>query len=344
MRAVHVVLPGDIDDPAAPSGGNTYDRRVCAGLTAAGWTVREHGVPGQWPHPDEPARAHLAGVLAALPDGAVVLLDGLVASAVPELLAGQAGRLRQVVLVHMPLDDDAEAAALAHADAVVTTSGWTRDRLLARYRLDPARVRVATPGVDPADPAPGTAAGTGLLCVAAATPPKGHDVLLDALTGLADRPWTLDFVGSLDRDPAFVAGLRRRVERNGLAGRVRWHGPLTGPALDAAYAGADLLVLASHAETYGMVVTEALARGVPVLASTVGGLPEALGRCADGTAPGVLVPPGDPVALAGALRRWLHSADLRDRLRRAARDRRADLAGWPETTTVISQVLDGVRP
>ncbi|MBO4160953.1 glycosyltransferase family 4 protein [Micromonospora antibiotica] len=343
MPAVHVVLPGDIDDPAAPSGGNAYDRRICAGLAAAGWTVREHGVPGDWPHPDEAARARLAGVLAALPEATTVLYDGLVASAVPELLAAQVGRLRQVVLVHMPLGDDAEARGLPHADALVTTSGWTRELLLARHRIDPDRVTVAVPGVDPADVAAGTAAGTALLCVAAVTPVKGHDVLVDAVTGLAGRPWTLDCVGALDRDPAFVAALRQRVDRGGLAGRVRWHGPLTGPALAAAYAGADLLVLPSRAETYGMVVVEALARGLPVLGTTAGGVPEALGRAGDGTPPGMLVPPDDPVALAGALRRWLHSADLRDRLRRAARDRRVDLPGWSATTTVISQVLDGVR-
>jgi glycosyltransferase involved in cell wall biosynthesis len=343
VPTVHVVLPGDIDDPATPSGGNAYDRRVCTGLAAAGWVVREHGVPGDWPSPDEAARARLAGVLAALPDGTLVLYDGLVASTVPELLAAQAGRLRQVLLVNMPLGDDAEARALPHADALVTTSGWTRDLLLAWHPLDPARVAVAVPGVDPADPAPGTAAGTALLCVAAVTPVKGYDVLVDALTALADRPWTLDCVGALDRDPGFVAGLRGRVDRAGLAGRVRWHGPLSGPALDAAYAGADLLVLASRAETYGMVVVEALARGLPVLGTTAGGVSEALGRAADGTAPGMLVPPGDPVALAGGLRRWLHSADLRDRLRHAARDRRADLPGWPTTVTMISQVLDGVR-
>ena len=124
-------------------------------------------------------------------------------------------------------------------------------------------------------------------------------MLVDALTGLADRQWTLDCVGALDRDPAFVAALRRRADRDGLAGRVRWHGPLTGPALDAAYAGADLLVLPSRAETYGMVVVEALARGLPVLGTTAGGVSEALGRTADGTPPGTLVPPGDPAALAG---------------------------------------------
>ncbi|MEH0830731.1 glycosyltransferase family 4 protein [Micromonospora sp. CPCC 205714] len=343
MAVAHDVLPGDIDDPATPRGGNTYDRRVCRGLAERGWAVREHGVPGRWPHPDPPARTHLAGVLATLPDGAVVLLDGLVASAVPEVLAPHARRLRLVVLVHMPLEDGTEAAALACAAAVVTTSAWTRRRLLDRYPLPADRVHVATPGVDPAPPAPGTPAGTALLCVAAVTPHKGHDVLVRALAEVAELPWTLDCVGALTRDPGFVAGLRRLVDERGLTGRVRLVGPRTGADLDAAYAGADLLVLASHAETYGMVVTEALARGLPVLATRAGGVPEALGRAPDGEPPGLLVPAADPAALADALRRWLTGAPLRHRLRQAALARRDGLAGWPATATAIAHVLNGVR-
>ncbi|WP_346533385.1 glycosyltransferase family 4 protein [Micromonospora sp. DPT] len=343
MPVVHVVLPGDIDDPATPSGGNTYDRRVCRGLAERGWAVREHGVPGAWPRPEPPARTRLAGVLATLPDGAVVLLDGLVASAVPEVLAPHARRLRLVVLVHMPLADGTEAAALACAAAVVTTSAWTRRRLLEEYPLPADRVHVATPGVDPAPPATGTGAGTALLCVAAVTAHKGHDVLVRALAEVADLPWTLDCVGALTLDPGFVAGLRRLVDQRGLAGRVRLTGPRTGSDLDAAYDAADLLVLASHAETYGMVVTEALARGLPVLATRVGGVPEALGRAPDGEPPGLLVPADDPAALAGALRRWLTGAPLRHRLRQAALARRDGLAGWPDTAAAIAHVLNGVQ-
>ena len=105
MTAVHVVVPDGIDDPARPSGGNAYDRRVCRGLAAIGWSVREHAVAGSWPRPDAAACAALAGVVQRIPDGAVVLLDGLIASAAPEVLVPQAGRLRLVVLVHMPLGD-----------------------------------------------------------------------------------------------------------------------------------------------------------------------------------------------------------------------------------------------
>ncbi|MDG4810443.1 glycosyltransferase family 4 protein [Micromonospora sp. WMMD1120] len=341
-RAAHVVLPGDIDDPATPSGGNSYDRRICAGLGEHGWTVREHAVPGGWPHPDAAARAALAGVLAAAPDDAVVLIDGLIASTVPDLLAAHARRLRLVVLVHLPLDDEAEAHALAAARAVVTTSEWTRQHLATRHPTLADRVRAAPPGVRPAPPAPGSAAGDRLLCVAAVTQHKGYDVLVDALSTLAGRSWTMVGAGTLAREPDLVRRLRDRLDAAGLTGRARLVGPLTGAALDAAYADADLLVLPSRGETYGMVVTEALARGLPVLATRVGGVPEALGRAPDGELPGLLVPPGDSAALARALTRWLDDGALRARLRRAALARRDTLTDWPVTTALLAAVLKEV--
>ena len=352
MTEVHVIVPEGIDDPARPSGGNAYDRRVCRELAALGWTVREQAVPGDWPRPGPAGHAALARAVRRIPDGAVVLLDGLIASAAPRALVPHARRLRQVVLVHMPLghrppDDEAgavrarEREVLAAAAAVVTTSAWTRRRLEELYGLPAGRVHVARPGVDAAPVAPGTAAGDALLCVAAVTPGKGHDVLLEGLAATADLSWRCACVGSLVRDPAFADGVRRRARDRGLDERVRFRGPRTGPDLDRAYAAADLLVLASHAETYGMVVTEALARGVPVLAAEVGGVTEALGQAADGTRPGLLVPPGDPAALGAALRSWLGDAELRGRLRRAARQRRASLRRWPATTAVLAGVLAG---
>jgi glycosyltransferase involved in cell wall biosynthesis len=88
-----------------------------------------------------------------------------------------------------------------------------------------------------------------------------------------------------------------------------------------------------------MVVAEALARGIPVLASDVGGLPEALGRTPDGALPGMLVPADDPAALSVALRRWLGDPELRRRLRDAALARRRTLTGWPATTRAVAAVL-----
>ena len=322
MTEVHVIVPSDVDDPARPSGGNTYDRRVHRGLAALGWAVHEHAVPGAWPRAGEAGHAALAGAVRRIPDGTVVLLDGLIASAAPEALVPQARRLRQVVLVHMPLghrppQDEAgavrarEGEVLEAAAAVVTTSAWTRRRLGELYALPADRVHVAEPGVDAAGLAPGTAAGGALLCVAALTPDKGHDVLLDALAMATDLSWRCVCVGSLVRDPVFADGVRRHALNSGLGDRVRFPGPRTGPELDRAFAAADLLVLASHAETYGMVVTEALARGLPVLATEVGGVTEALGHGDDGTRPGLL----GPARRRGGPRR--RAADLARR-RRAA--------------------------
>jgi glycosyltransferase involved in cell wall biosynthesis len=352
VTAVHVVVPDGIDDPARASGGNVYDRHVCRGLGSIGWSVHEHAVAGSWPRPDEASCAALADVVRRIPDDAVVLLDGLVASTAPEVLVPEAGRLRQVVLVHIPLGHRAagagpgdsrtrERAVLSGAAAVVTTSAWTRRRLLELYDLPADRVHVAEPAVDVAALANGSAAGGALLCVAAVIPGKGHDVLLDALATTTDLPWQCVCVGSLERDPDFVEDLRRRTLERGLDERVSFAGPQTGADLERSYAGADLLVLASRAETYGMVVTEALARGLPVVASDVGGLPEALGHGAQGVRPGLLVPSDDPAALGGALRAWLSDADLRGRLRRAARERRESLAGWSTTTSVLAGVLAG---
>jgi glycosyltransferase involved in cell wall biosynthesis len=328
VTEVHVIVPEGLDDPARPSGGNAYDRRVCQGLATLGWAVHEHAVPGAWPRRGGAGHAALAHAVRRIPDGAVVLLDGLIASAAPEVLVPQARRLRQVVLVHMPLGHrppDQEARArerevLGAAAAVVTTSAWTRRRLVELYRLPSDRIHVAEPGVDEAELVPGTPAGDALLCVAAVTPDKGHDVLLGGLRMAIDLSWRCACVGSLVRDPAFADGVRRRARDGGLGDRVCFPGPRTGPELDGAYAAADLLVLASRAETYGMVVSEALARGLPVVATEVGGVPEALG---------------------GALRAWLGDAELRAHLRRAARQRRTSLRRWPTTTSVLADVLTG---
>jgi glycosyltransferase involved in cell wall biosynthesis len=316
--------------------------------------VQEHAVPGPWPAPAREDLARLATIVRGLPDGALALVDGLVASSAPGVLVPESARLRLVVLVHMPAGDDAaagsattvahrqEAEVLAAACGVVTSSPWSRQRLVERHSLPAARIHVAEPGVDPGRVAVGTASGGELLCVAAVAPHKGQDLLLAALTEVAHLPWTCRCVGRLDRDPGFVDRLRAQARDAGLHERVRFDGPLTGERLDAAYAGADLLVHPSRGETYGMVVTEALAHGLPVVATAVGGLPEALDGAPGRERPGLLVPPEDPSALAGALHAWLAQADLRRRLRQAARRRRTTLSGWSSTADRVARVLRAV--
>jgi glycosyltransferase involved in cell wall biosynthesis len=341
--AVWFVVPVGIDDPTRPTGGNIYDHRVRDGLTGLGWDVHDLAAPGSWPHPEPSDLDRLREVVSDVPDGDLVLVDGLVGSAAGDVLCPESARLRLVVLVHMPFDTMGERRLLETASAVVTTSRWTREWLLEHYRLPDDLVVVAQPGVDMVDPVAGTAGGGELLCVATVTAGKGHDVLVAALAQVQDLDWRLTLVGPLDRDPGFVEAVRGQVAGLGLAERVRFAGACSREEVGKAYAEADVLVLASRAESYGMVVTEALAHGLPVVAGAVGGVPEALGRAGDGSTPGLLVRPDDVDALASALRRWLTDPLRRHRLRRAARQRRLTLTGWPRTTADLSTVLIQVR-
>ena len=346
---VQVIVPEGFDDPGQPTGGNIYDRRVCAGLAEAGWDVLVTTVAGAWPIPGPGACADLARTVSAIPDGAAVLIDGLIASPAAAQLLPHTSRIRMTVLLHMPLatvlDTDHDASAqrservvLRAATGVVATSEWTRQQILTRYAIPARQVHVARPGVDrvaaPARPVRGH-----LICVGVLSPHKGQDLLVEALADLPERHWHCVLAGPLDRYPDFVEQLQARITRLGYGHRVRLTGVLTGAALTHAYSTADLLVAPSRSETYGMTVTEALAHGLPVIAATVGGLPEALGSTADGTRPGQLVPPGDPAALAAALGDWLGDERHRDRLRAAARQRRLTLPGWDRTTQEVVNAL-----
>ncbi len=358
---LHVVLPDGVDDPAAPSGGNRYDRAVLDQLQDQdNFAVREVAAPGAWPHPGAAAREGLSRILAGFPDGATVLLDGLVACGVPEVLEPHAGRLRLVVLVHLPLSDEtgltpADAAGLRAlerrtlhlAAGVIATSNRAAAHVAAMHDLPV--VHAAAPGVARAEPSMPSPGGHRLLCVASLTPRKGQDLLLDALTRLTDLAWECTFVGA-GAVPPVPPSL---TARSGHIRNVRFAGALAGAELEAAYADADLFVLPSRAETYGMVITEALAHGLPVVATEVGGVPEALGEAgrtggddeAGGShaVPGKLLAPEDPEALAATLRAWLTDADLRQLWRARALARRETLTGWDETARRMTEILKHIE-
>jgi glycosyltransferase involved in cell wall biosynthesis len=286
-----------------------------------------------------------------LPNGATVVVDGLALGVLPEVAARHSARLRLVALVHHPLAEEtalppeeraalreSEKRALARVCHVITTSAFTADALLD-YGVTAPHMTVIPPGVAPAPPASGSGGGAGLsmLTVGALTPRKGHDVLLNALAGLMQYDWRLDIVGSEVLQPQHATGIRRLSDRLGLTGRIGFHGELTGAALDAAYHAADLFLLASHYEGYGMVLTEAVARGIPVVATAGGAVPFTL---PEGS--GLLAPPGDVDGLRQVLARLITEADLRRRLRRGAQQAAHTLPTWDDVIDRVSLTLDEV--
>jgi glycosyltransferase involved in cell wall biosynthesis len=327
------LLPGD---PSTPTGGYVYDRRTAEGLRTLGWEVDVVSLEGEFPVPGPEALEVARQRLRDIPDGRLVLIDGLALGGMPALVEAEAGRLRLVGLVHHPLSEEtglapeqaralrqAERRALAAVAGVLVTSAHTA-RLLGAYGVDAARVRVVEPGTDPAAPARGSGAGgLGLLCVATLTPRKGHTLLLEALAKLRDLDWHLTCVGSLTRDPETAADVAGRIQALGLNDRVRLTGELDDTALGAAYARADLFVLPTWLEGYGMALAEALARGLPVISTRAGAVPDTVPASA-----GILVPPGDVQALGRALDAVMRDRGLRRRLGEGALAARARLPSW----------------
>src|SRR5699024_2041983 len=247
------------------------------------------------------------------------IVDGLVLGGMANIIAHHAGRLCLIALIHHPLADESgldaalanclfvsERKALAQVGQVVVTSHFTAGRLMQRYGVPAARLTIIEPGLDkPALPDKQTGGPPRLLCVATLIPRKGHRVLVDALSRLTDLDWHCDCIGDTGRDPDCVRQVRAAIASNGLSGRVTLAGGYLPRQLANAYRQATLFVLPSFYEGYGMVVTEALAYGLPVVTTTGGAL-----SCTLPHGAGLTVPPGDSEALAGALRRVLTSPEL----------------------------------
>ncbi|HEY8521363.1 MAG TPA: glycosyltransferase family 4 protein, partial [Gammaproteobacteria bacterium] len=285
--ALDLLVPGDL---GTATGGYVYDRRILEGLERLGWRTAVHSLDPSFPRPTPAAVRAAKAVLASLPDGRLVVVDGLALGGLAAALAAEAPRLKLLALVHHPLALETgldpgtarllaadERDALAAVRGVIVTSAWTA-RALGDYGVPFGRLRVVEPGVDPVGAGarlrpPRGRGPVSLLCVATVTPRKGHDVLLDALALLRDRPWHLTCAGSLARDPAYAERVRRQIARLRLAPRVSLLGEVTGEALERCYRRADVFVLASHLEGYGMALADAVARGLPVVSTTAGAIP-----------------------------------------------------------------------
>lgn len=339
------LVPGEL---GTRTGGYTYDRRIIDGLRAAGWQVDLQSLGPGYPDPDASALATARRVVEALPDDALVVVDGLAFGVLADVAAAHARRLRWVALVHHPLSletglgpgrqralFDSERRALASARGVIVTSRAT-GRALAAFDVDAARIAVVEPGTDPAALAQGSgSAALALLCVATVTPRKGHALLIEALAGLQDRPWTLLCAGSLTMDAACAAALAAAIDAHGLQGRVRLLGECDEAGLRTLYATADVFVLPSFHEGYGMALAEALAHGLPVISTLAGAIPDTVPAAA-----GLRVPPGDIGALQAALRQVLDDAGLRARLSEGAREARRSLPTWDVSAARFAAALD----
>jgi len=344
MHSVVFVIPGRLD---TPTGGYLYNRRMAEGLRQHGWSVEVRELDESFPYPTPAALANSSEVLAGFRDGARLLIDGLALSAMPEVIEHEASRLRIAALVHLPLGadvsieretacrpDEGERRALAAAALVIVTGAATL-AMLDRYGIARDKIAVIEPGTTRAPLARGSDGATlQLLAVATLNPNKGHEILLEALAAIPHNNWHLTCAGSVTRHPPTVDRVRATIRRLHLEDRVTLVGELDAAKLHECYDRADVFVLATRQETYGMAVAEALARGLPVVSTTTGAIPDLVGTDA-----GLLAPPGNIEALAGALARVIGDARLRARLADGAKQARVRLRSWDEAVEEMIAAL-----
>jgi glycosyltransferase involved in cell wall biosynthesis len=347
LRSLVLMVPGPLD---TRTGGSIYDRRMVDGLRSRGWMVQVCELEGRFPQPSSAELDEAARALEIVPDGTTVMIDGLALGAMPIQLEHVRSRLRIVALVHMSIAADeclgfekaarleaSERRALACVSRSIVTGECTASTLV-RYGVAPDRVHLIEPGTDPAPPARGSAGGPlELLCVATLNCGKGYDILFRALADVPQRNWRLTCAGSVQRYPETSERLRALLRTLQLQDRVSLAGELDDAAVAECYHRADLFVLATRHETYGMAVAEALARGLPVISTSTGAIPRLVGDDA-----GLLVPPGDASGLTRAVSRVLGDDQLRARLASGARRAAERLPTWDSAVHKISDILDGV--
>lgn len=331
----------------ARTGGSIYNRRLIETLRERGWHIDVWELDASFPFPTPSALDRAAAVVGGLEHGAIAVVDGLAFGAMPDIVHAARGRVRFVAIVHLPLAatigidlstsrhlEESERRALEAASLVIVPGAAGR-QLLATHGLPASRARVVEPGTDRAPLAAGSGGSTmEIVTAAAVTPGKGYDVLLDALEGIRDRQWHLTCAGSLTRDAATADRVRAAIAARGLASRVSLVGELSGLALNACFHRADLFVSASLRETYGMAVADALARGLPVVATDTGEAPALVGAEA-----GRIVPAGDAAALSRAVAAMMDDRALRARCAEGARRVRERLPDWSRAAARFEAAL-----
>ncbi len=348
--------PGDLQ---TLTGGYLYDKRILQALGEAGWDVASVALGDGFPWPN--AQTTLAAMerLCDTPQDRLLVIDGLALGA----LGDNTRRLTQhhpyIALVHHPLARESglsaeqakrlfesEIVTLKNAQGVIVTSHITAQTLINDYAVEPDKLHVVIPGIDrpeiEPEPESAKAAATSgsetetlrLLSVGAIVPRKGFDVLVRALHAVADRHWTLTIVGDPTRSPTTASALRAQIASLGLTDRVVLAGSVSPAALAEHYRRADVFVLASHYEGYGMAYAEALSWGLPIIGTTAGAIKQTVPKDA-----GLLVAPGEPVPLINALTQMLDDPCSRQAFTDTSRQYGQGLPSWQASGEAFAHAL-----
>jgi glycosyltransferase involved in cell wall biosynthesis len=280
-----------------------------------------------------------------------VIVDSLVVVSMHSTIREFMDRLVFIGLIHLPTSYDIhsgvdgklsdEELQAFHDLRMITVTGRFTFNLLCNAGLDPAVINIVEPGTDffprkkQYRPVPFQ-----LLCISNYNAIKAQDILIRALQMLTEREWTLHLHGDTDHDPKYASAVRAMIQQTGLKDRIIMHGIAERDEISGIFLAADLFVLPSLFESYGMVLAESMAHGIPVVTTTAGNIPY--------TVPagmGLLVAPGDVNELADAIRSLFDDTEKYSALCSAASQYYRQSRTWEQAVGEFEMIiLKAVHP
>lgn len=345
MTQAVFAIPGDKDQR---TGGFIYEATVLRVLNEIGVPTHHLQLPESFPNPSRDDMATALRLLSAVPSDQPIILDGLVFGAIdPVGLSDVTAPI--IAMIHHPLGLETglapdraaylkanEAAALEHADHVIVPSPHTAQILTQAFGADPKRISIAPPGFERPNVKKTPSTPPLILSVGLLAERKGHDILLDALSDLSELEWQAVIVGKT-HDDAYAQSLYRQSAQLGLSDRVRFAGELDAYSLETLFGRAAIFALATRYEGYGMVLSEAMLFGLPIISCAAGAVPETVGDA------GILVPPDDRTEFANALRHMLEDPKARQVYAERSKARALNLPRWIDTARIFETVVQRLR-
>jgi len=279
---VFFLLSGDIN---SLTGGHLYNRHMVEGLRQKG-----HGVKvlrlDESTMLTHAIEIKCSSYFNTLPPGSCVLIDSLVLGNIPGVLKKYSEKLTFIGLIHLPLTynplpgknrkhiANREVKAMMMTRHLIVTGRFTL-RMLMDAGISHEKISLIEPGVENyprkryyAD------LPLGLLCISNYSQIKGQLLLVRALNRLRNNKWTLQMYGDINTEKPYVTRLKSIIANKKLNDRILLHDTIERNNISEAFLASDLFVLPSRFETYGMVLTESLAHGIPVVTTHAGNIPD----------------------------------------------------------------------